>query len=59
VVSYGYIRGSHSARTADGTLLINQSNGAPFIDPNEDMIGDPNLNSNLVLPIQYPTKDFS
>ena len=39
---YGYIRGSRSARDENGTLLINPQNGAPFIDPNDDMIGDPN-----------------
>jgi len=39
---YGYIRGSYSARTADGQLLINPQNGAPFVDPNQGMIGDPN-----------------
>jgi TonB-linked SusC/RagA family outer membrane protein len=39
---YGYIRGSHSARTEDGQLLINPTNGSPFVDPNDDMIGDPN-----------------
>ena len=39
---YGYLRGSRSARTEDGRLLINPSNGAPFVDPNEGMVGDPN-----------------
>ena len=39
---YGYLRGSHSARTEDGTLLINQTSGMPMVDPNEDMVGDPN-----------------
>jgi outer membrane receptor protein involved in Fe transport len=39
---YGYIRGSRSARSEDGQLLINPSNGAPFVDPNDDMIGNPN-----------------
>ncbi len=39
---YGYIRGSHSARDEEGRLLINPANGAPFVDPNDDMIGDPN-----------------
>ena len=39
---YGYIRGTHSARSEDGQLLINPQNGAPFNDPNDDMIGDPN-----------------
>ncbi|TMI94340.1 MAG: TonB-dependent receptor [Bacteroidetes bacterium] len=39
---YGYLRGSHSARTEDGTLLINQTSGMPMVDPNDDMVGDPN-----------------
>ncbi len=39
---YGYLRGSHSARDENGQLLINPQNGAPFVDPNDDMIGDPN-----------------
>jgi hypothetical protein len=39
---YGYMRGSHSARTEDGTLLINQTSGMPMVDPNQDMVGDPN-----------------
>jgi hypothetical protein len=39
---YGYLRGSHSARTEDGTLLINQTSGMPLVDPNDDMVGDPN-----------------
>ena len=39
---YGYLRGGHSARTEDGTLLINQTSGMPLLDPNDDMVGDPN-----------------
>ena len=39
---YGYLRGSRSARDENGNLLINPQNGAPFNDPNDDMIGDPN-----------------
>ncbi len=39
---YGYLRGGHSARTADGKLLINPTSGMPYVDPNEDMVGDPN-----------------
>lgn len=44
---YGYLRGSHSARTADGQLLINPTSGMPFLDPNEDMVGDPNADFKL------------
>ncbi len=39
---YGYLRGTHTARTEDGQLLINQISGMPLNDPNEDMVGDPN-----------------
>jgi len=46
---YGYIRGSRSARSEDGQLLINPSNGAPFVDPNDGMIGDPNADFKLGL----------
>jgi TonB-linked SusC/RagA family outer membrane protein len=46
---YGYLRGSRSARTEDGTLLINQLNGAPFVDPNEAMVGNPNADFKLGL----------
>jgi TonB-linked SusC/RagA family outer membrane protein len=46
---YGYLRGSHSARTDDGQLIINPLNGAPFVDPNDDMVGDPNADYKLGL----------
>lgn len=39
---YGYLRGSYSARTDDGQLLINHLSGMPFADPNPGMVGDPN-----------------
>ncbi len=38
---YGYLRGSFSARTDDGQLLINPVNGIPFTDPNPGMVGNP------------------
>ncbi len=44
---YGYLRGGHNARTADGQLLINQTSGMPMNDPNEDMVGDPNADFKL------------
>lgn len=44
---YGYLRGGRSARTDDGQLLINPINGSPFVDPNEDMVGDPNADFKL------------
>lgn len=39
---YGYLRGSYSARSDDGQLLINPISGMPFLDPNPGMVGDPN-----------------
>jgi TonB-linked SusC/RagA family outer membrane protein len=39
---YGYLRGSYSARSEDGQLLINPTSGMPFVDPNQGMVGDPN-----------------
>jgi hypothetical protein len=44
---YGYLRGSHAARTADGQLLINPLNGSVFVDPNDGMVGDPNADFKL------------
>ena len=39
---YGYLRGDVSARDANGNLLIDQSTGFVFTDPNPQMIGNPN-----------------
>ncbi len=39
---YGYLRGSYSARSEDGQLLINPNSGMPFVEPNPGMVGDPN-----------------
>ena len=55
---YGYLRGSHSARTADGTLLINQTSGMPMVDPNEDMVGDPNADFKMGLTNTLTYKGF-
>lgn len=44
---YGYLRGSFSARTDDGQLLINPSSGMPFLDPNPGMVGNPNADYKL------------
>ena len=55
---YGYLRGSHSARTDDGQLLINPINGAPFVDPNDDMVGDPNADFKLGITNTLSYKGF-
>jgi TonB-linked SusC/RagA family outer membrane protein len=44
---YGYLRGSFSARSDDGQLLINATSGMPFLDPNPGMVGDPNADFKL------------
>lgn len=44
---YGYLRGSFSARSDDGQLLINATSGMPFVDPNPGMVGDPNADFKL------------
>jgi TonB-linked SusC/RagA family outer membrane protein len=44
---YGYLRGSYSARSQDGQLLINATSGMPFLDPNPAMVGDPNADFKL------------
>ncbi len=44
---YGYLRGTRSARTEDGQLLINSTSGMPVNDPNEGMVGDPNADFKL------------
>ena len=55
---YGYLRGNHSARTEDGTLLINQTSGMPLVDPNDDMVGDPNADFKLGITNTVSYKGF-
>jgi len=55
---YGYLRGGHSARTEDGTLLINQTSGMPMLDPNQDMVGDPNADFKLGITNTLSYKGF-
>ncbi|MES1215724.1 MAG: SusC/RagA family TonB-linked outer membrane protein [Bacteroidota bacterium] len=55
---YGYLRGGHSARTDDGQLLINQTSGMPLLDPNEDMVGDPNADFKLGITNTLSYKGF-
>jgi len=55
---YGYLRGAHSARTDDGQLLINQTSGMPYNDPNEDMVGDPNADFKLGITNSFSYKGF-
>jgi TonB-linked SusC/RagA family outer membrane protein len=55
---YGYLRGTYSARTADGQLLINQTSGMPVNDPNEGMVGDPNADFKLGITNIFSYKGF-
>ena len=56
---YGYLRGNHSARTADGKLLINPTSGMPYVDPNDDMVGDPNAQYKLGITNTFNFKGLS
>ncbi|NCI49383.1 SusC/RagA family TonB-linked outer membrane protein [Sediminibacterium roseum] len=38
---YGYLRGSFTARTDDGQVLIHPTSGMPLNEPNEGIVGDP------------------
>lgn len=55
---YGYLRGSRSARTDDGQLLINPLNGSPFVDPNPEQVGDPNADFKLGITNNISYKGF-
>jgi TonB-linked SusC/RagA family outer membrane protein len=55
---YAYLRGSHSARSEDGQLLINPTSGMPFLDPNQDMVGDPNADYKLGITNTLAYKGF-
>ena len=56
---YGYLRGGRSARTDDGQLLINPISGMPFVDPNDDMVGDPNAKYKLGITNTFSFKGIS
>jgi TonB-linked SusC/RagA family outer membrane protein len=55
---YGYLRGSFSARSEDGQLLINPTSGMPFLDPNNGIVGDPNADYKLGLTNTFSYKGF-
>ena len=55
---YGYLRGGRSARTDDGRLIINPANGAPFVDPNAQMVGDPNADYKIGITNRFAYKAF-
>ncbi len=56
---YGFLRGSYSARSEDGQLLINPTSGMPFADPNPGMVGDPNANFKFGITNGLTYKGFS
>jgi TonB-linked SusC/RagA family outer membrane protein len=55
---YGYLRGSRSARSEDGQLLINATSGMPFVDPNDNMVGNPNADFKLGVTNTFSYKGF-
>ena len=56
---YGYLRGSASARSDDGQLLINPTSGMPFVDPTDRMVGDPNADFKLGVTNTFSYKGFT
>lgn len=56
---YGYLRGSFSARSQDGQLLISPNSGMPFVDPNQDMVGNPNADFKLGITNTISYKGFT
>ncbi|MBO9200566.1 MULTISPECIES: SusC/RagA family TonB-linked outer membrane protein [Niastella] len=56
---YGYLRGSHSARSEDGQLLINTNSGMPYLDPNDGMVGDPNAKFKMGITNTLSYKGFT
>ena len=55
---YGYLRGSYSARSADGQLLISTVSGMPLVDPNPGMVGDPTPNYKMGFTNTFSYKGF-
>ncbi|NCI46543.1 SusC/RagA family TonB-linked outer membrane protein [Sediminibacterium soli] len=55
---YGYLRGSYSARSSDGQLLINAVSGMPYADPNNGMVGNPNADYKLGITNSFSYKGF-
>ncbi|MEJ7766974.1 MAG: SusC/RagA family TonB-linked outer membrane protein [Chitinophagaceae bacterium] len=55
---YGYLRGSYSARSDDGQLLISAVSGMPFVDPNQGMVGDPTADYKLGITNTFSYKGF-
>jgi TonB-linked SusC/RagA family outer membrane protein len=56
---YGYLRGSKSARSEDGQLLINPTSGMPFVDPNDQMVGNPNADYKMGITNTLSYKGFT
>jgi TonB-linked SusC/RagA family outer membrane protein len=56
---YGYLRGSRSARSEDGQLLINPTSGMPFVDPNDQMVGNPNADYKMGITNTLSYKGFT
>ncbi|WPP49265.1 SusC/RagA family TonB-linked outer membrane protein [Catalinimonas niigatensis] len=56
---YGQIFGSSYARDDEGNLLINKNLGLPFLNPTNDIIGDPNPDFLLGITNTFTYKGFT
>lgn len=56
---YGQIYGSKNVRAEDGTLLIDQTNGLPFLGPNSEVVGNPNPDFQLGVTNTFSFKGFT
>ncbi|MDF2193213.1 SusC/RagA family TonB-linked outer membrane protein [Paraflavitalea sp. CAU 1676] len=56
---FGYLRGSYSARSDDGQLLIHPISGMPLVDPNDGMVGDPNADYKFGITNTFTYKGFT
>lgn len=55
---YGYLRGSYSARSDDGQLLISPVSGMPLLDLNPGMVGNPNADFKVGITNTFSYKGF-
>ncbi len=56
---YGFLRGSYSARSDDGQLLIHPISGMPLSDPTDGMVGDPNADFKMGVTNTLTYKGFT
>lgn len=56
---FNYFRGDALARTEDGQLIIDPTNGWPYVDPNFTYLGNPNPKYKLGLTNNFSYKGFT